>query len=581
MRKLFVSALCASAIGTSALAAPARPTIALVGGTIVDGNGGLAIKDGVVLLQDDKIAAVGPRTAVAVPKGAKVVDVTGKWLTPGLVDAHVHFFQSGGLYTRPDGLDLTKVVPYARDLERSKQRLDETFARYLASGVTTVVDAGGPLWNFEVRKRAAASDRAPRVAVAGPLVATEPTMPQQKLNLGDPPIISAASPEQARKLAAAQLPLKPDLIKIWGIGSGAAGAARVRDITRAVVDVAHPAGIRVAVHATELVNAQAALDGGADILVHSVDDAPVTPQFARDLKARGGVYVTTAMVSEGYTDAFLGRPDLTSIERRLGAPDIIASLYEIPAPIAAQVGNLLPPEPIKQILGNAKTLVDAGVRVAAGTDAGNIGTLHGPAIHRELQLLSRGGLTPAQVLTAATRDAAFAYSSKPDIGLIKPGYRADLLVLEADPLADVANLQRIASVWSRGTALDPATLLPDTPESVVQRQLDRYNARDLDGFLATYADDVEIFDLPALSKPSMAGKAAMRKVYGNLFANNAGLHCRLANRIVEGRFVIDQEVCTTGGGKPPMHAAATYEVVNGRIQRVWFADPQAPYDDNK
>ena len=118
-------------------------------------------------------------------------------------------------------------------------------------------------------------------------------------------------------------------------------------------------------------------------------------------------------------------------------------------------------------------------------------------------------------------------------------------------------------------------------ESVVQRQLDRYNARDLEGFLATYADDVAIFDLPALGKPSMAGKATMRKVYGDLFARNPGLNCRLANRIVEGRFVIDQEACTTGAGRPPMRAAAIYEVINGLIQRVWFADPQAPFDDNE
>jgi imidazolonepropionase-like amidohydrolase len=568
MKRIFWTAI---ALALAASSAAAAERIALVGATIVVGNGGAPVADGVVLLDGDRIVAVGPRAAVAIPRSARQLDMSGKWLTPGLIDAHVHFFQSGGLYTRPDGLDLSSISPYSEDLARSKARLDETFARYLASGITTVVDAGGPMWNFEVRRRAAASARAPRVAVAGPLIATEPTPQQKKLDLGDPPIVSAAGVEDARALTRKLLPSKPDFIKIWGIGSGPEGAARVRDITRAVAELAHAAGIRVAVHATGLELAQAAVDGGADILVHSVDDAPVPPAFVAAVKARGVVYVTTAMVMQGYANTFLGRPDLSAVERKLGAPDIIASLYEVPPAVIGQLSSRLPPDPLPQILANARTMVAAGARVAAGTDAGNVGTLHGPALHRELQLLARAGLTPGQVLTAATRDAAFAYSPKPDIGLIAPGYRADLLVLDADPLKDVANLSRIAQVWARGAALDPAALLPATPESIVQRQLERYNAHDLEGFLATYADDAEIFDAPGAARPSMAGKAALRKVYGDMFAQLKALACRSAQRIVEGDHVIDQEVCWLEAGKPPVDAAAIYQVENGRIRRVWFA----------
>jgi hypothetical protein len=473
-------------------------------------------------------------------------------------------------------MDLSAIVPYAEDVARSKARLDDTFARYLASGVTSVVDAGGPMWNFEVRRRAAASARAPRVAVAGPLIATEPTPRQKKLDLGDPPIISAATPEEARKLALALLPSKPDFIKIWGIGAGPEGAARVREITRAVAEIAHGAGIRVAVHATELALAQAAVEGGADILVHSVEDAPVPQAFVDAVKARNIVYVTTLVVHQGYSGAFLGRPDLSTIERKLGAPDIVASLYEMPASYIARIAPRLPADPLPQILANARTMTAAGARVAAGTDAGNIGTLHGPALHRELQLLSRAGLTPAQVLTAATRDAAFAFAAKPDIGLVAPGYRADLLVLDADPLEDVANLSRIARIWSRGIEIDPAGLLAPTPESIVQAQLERYNAHDLEGFLATYSDEVEIFDTPGATKPGMAGKAALRKVYGELFARLKALNCRSAQRIVEGDVVIDQEVCSLEPGKRPVNAAAIYQLENGRIRRVWFAEGARP-----
>lgn len=324
------------------------------------------------------------------------------------------------------------------------------------------MDAGGPKWNFEVRDRAEAARRAPRVAVAGPLIATEPAEPQKKLDLGDPPIISAATPQEAAALARAQLPLKPDLIKIWGIGSGPDGARRLREITAAVAAVARPAGVRVAVHATELEQARAAVEGGADVLVHSVEDVSVDEAFVAALKANKVVLVTTAVVGEGYRDAFSGTLDLSPIERRLGAPDIIATLTEMPPAVIAQAKGQLP-DTTPQIVANAKRLVSAGVRVAAGTDAGNIGTLHGPAVHRELELLVGGGLTPSQALTAATRDAAFVYAAKPDVGLVAPGYRADLLVLDADPLANVGALQRISQVWSRGTAYDPSSLLPASP----------------------------------------------------------------------------------------------------------------------
>ena len=550
--------------------------VALVGATVVDGNGGTPVENSVVLLDGDRIVAVGSQGAVKIPAKARKIDVSGKWITPGLIDAHVHFSQSGSIYTRPDAIDLSALLPYKQDRDRSEASLEDTFKRYLASGVTTVVDVGGPKWVYDVRRRASGAVPAPRVAVAGPLIATEPSPETNKLDLGDAVVISAATPEEARALAQAQLAQKPDLLKVWGIGSGPEGSARVRDITRAVVAVAHPAGVRVAVHATRLDTAEAALDGGADVLVHSVENAPLTPAFIAKLKANNVVYVTTLMVHEGYRDAFLGKPNLTVIERSNAAPDILASLYEMPHAVIERATAGYSADPVPQVSANAVAVLKAGGRLAAGTDAGNIGTLHGPALHRELQMLSQAGLTPAQVLTAATRDAAFAYASKPDIGVVAPGYRADLLVLDADPLKAVANISRISQVWSRGVAYRPSELLPSSPERVVQRQLERYNAHDLEGFLASYADDVEIYDLPGTAAPSMQGKAALRKTYGDLFAKFPALHCRGAERMAEGRFVIDQEVCSLDPGKPPFHAAATYEVVDGLIRRVWFADAQAP-----
>ena len=104
-----------------------------------------------LVIAGDKIQLAGAGITLELPQGAKVIDGRGKWVVPGLVDSHVHFFQSGNPYTRPDVADFNAVVPYADEVRRNKARLPATFKVWLASGVTGVVDIGGPFWNFDVR----------------------------------------------------------------------------------------------------------------------------------------------------------------------------------------------------------------------------------------------------------------------------------------------------------------------------------------------------------------------------------------------------------------------------------------------
>ncbi len=107
---------------------------------------------------------------------------------------------------------------------------------------------------------------------------------------------------------------------------------------------------------------------------------------------------------------------------------------------------------------------------------------------------------------------------------------------------------------------------------LVQRQLDAYNAHDLDGFIATYSPDIEIFEITDAATPRMTGLAGMREVYGEMFATIPNLHCNLGNRIAEGAYVIDHEICIMGEpSDPPERAIAIYQVEGGLIRRVWFA----------
>jgi cytosine/adenosine deaminase-related metal-dependent hydrolase len=159
--------------GGHIISATAENVTVINGVTIVHPlhNGAAAVEpDATVLIHGDKIQLAGAGITLELPKGANIIDGRGKWVIPGLVDSHVHFFQSGNLYTRPDAADFNAVVPYAQEVARNKARLDATFKVWLASGVTGVVDIGGPFWNFDMRDRAAASIAAPRVAVAGPLI---------------------------------------------------------------------------------------------------------------------------------------------------------------------------------------------------------------------------------------------------------------------------------------------------------------------------------------------------------------------------------------------------------------------------
>jgi imidazolonepropionase-like amidohydrolase len=447
------------------LALAAQPTaagggsLALVGATLIDGSRAAPVGNATLVIADGRIQAAGPGSETPIPEGAERMALAGKWIIPGLIDAHVHFFQSASLYARPDVIDLRGLRPYADEAAWVRRNLDDTLARYLASGVSAVVDMGGPGWVYEVRRRAREAGRAPRVAVAGHLLA--PFSPPA-LEIEDPPIRAVGSPDEARLLVRRELERDADLIKLWLVGMPPEEIRRPDGWVRAAVDTAHQGGVRVAVHATELERARAAVEAGADILAHSVDDAPVDEAFVDLLRERGVLYVATLMVKAGYREVLGQRVRLSAIERRLGDPRVIGTWTDLARirPGGRASRPLRDADPTA--LRNLRRLHDAGVALAAGSDAGNIGTLHGPALHRELELMARSGVSAREVLLAATRGGA-RVMGRDDLGTLAPGARADLVVLDANPLEDIRNTRRIRLVVKGGVPWRPSTLLPDSP----------------------------------------------------------------------------------------------------------------------
>jgi imidazolonepropionase-like amidohydrolase len=430
-------------------------TTAITGVTVVDPTTGERRIDQTILVERGRIATIAPTRELHVDPRARIVDAAGKWAIPGLVDAHVHFFQSGSPYTRPDIVDLRARFAYDEELARTRRRIFATLARWLASGVTAVADLGGGSWTFDVRAIARRTDAAPHVAVAGRIIST---VDAEELDTGDPPIVRAKSPAHATVLAREQLARDPDFLKLWFVHEPDAELEAEADVVRAVADVAHAAGKRLVVHAAELDVATASLRAGADILAHSVEDRPVDETFLKLARERDAVYIPTLWVGQGYQVALSGAYAPTESERRLGDPDIVGELR-------GTGGLRAPARHSKEIAReNLRRVSDAGITIAVGSDAGNIGTLHGPGYFREIEMLSQAGLSPREILLAATANGARVMGLSGTIGALEPGWTADVVVLDGDPLEDARNLARVHRVVRGGKVFDPDTLVPRSPE---------------------------------------------------------------------------------------------------------------------
>jgi hypothetical protein len=321
-------------------ATPAPPpravSVALVGATVVDGTGGPPLADAVVVVEGERVVAVGPRATTKPPAGATVVDVSGKWIVPGLIDAHVHFFQSGGLYTRPDAIDLRSTRSYAEELAWIKRRLPNTFARYLACGVTSVVDVGGPFWNFEVREVAGKTELAPRVAVAGPLVST--FVPPQ-LQCDDPPIVLCTTADEADALIDREVAREPDLIKIWFIHRDNDDEKQTE--SRAAIERARRGARR---RPCDPARGRARRGRGGHVLVHSVDDRPVDDAFLQLLRERDVVYTTTLVVDGGYGQVLGQDLELIDFETSHGDPDVMATWGDLAKLPEGRAGGAFAPK---------------------------------------------------------------------------------------------------------------------------------------------------------------------------------------------------------------------------------------------
>lgn len=557
---------------TAAKAQPV-PVTALTHVNVINVVTGKVDPDQTLLIDSNRISAVGPFKKIKIPANAIVKDMSGKYLMPGLTDAHIHFFQSGSLYTRPDGYNFGAYYPYEKDQQWIRDNLDQLMKRYLAAGITTVADVGGPMSNYSVRDKVNAAPLAPNAWVTGPLIST---YQPPNLDKKDPPIIKVNSPEEARELVRKQLPSKPDFIKIWYIVMPGQKAELTLPVIKAAIDESHANGLKVAVHATELATAKLALQNGADILVHSVDDAPADAELLQILKTRPVLYIPTLLVAQNYSRTFTQQFNFSGYELRIADPFMIGTQLEVQhLPKKYQLFDYkkmrnfiqVPSKEDSTMLSNLKAVYQNGSLIASGTDAGNVGTHHASSLLPELYAMQKGGMDPLGILRSATINAAKGFGKDKDYGSLEKGKIADILVLDKNPLEDLTVLEKIPQLIHRGNWISTDTLIKTTPELLVQQQLNAYNLRNLEAFLEPYADDVELYGFP--NQLEAKGKDAMRKSYGPMFSQLKELHCEVTERIIQGNTVIDHE-SVSGFGKDKLKAVAIYVIEKGKIAKVYF-----------
>lgn len=546
--------------------------------TIVDVEKKKLIPRQTVLINDGRIAAIKPYKPGKPAANITTIDGKGKYLMPGLVDAHVHFFQSGGIYTRPDGLDLRKYVPYAKEIDWTHLQMGDLLRRYLAAGITTVVDLG-TTYNF-MRRREQFREKtdAPAIYMTGPLITTWES-PVYKGLQNDEPFAEMKTEQEAHRFVLDQLPYKPDLIKIWFIvrGPNKDSAARaLLPLVRETIRTAHAHQLKVAVHATEQLTARLAVEAGANFLVHSVDDSILDESFIALLKDKQVVLCPTLQVAGNYSKVF-GQAYLASMwDKTYAHPVPLGSVNELAAiPDTSLVNRMKKAGTLRMQTGrrmdsickqNLVMLCKAGVPVATGTDAGNIGTQHASSYFEELHEMKNAGMNMWELLAASTINGARSVGAENEFGTVSTGKQANLLLLTNNPLDSIEAWRSIQVVINKGQLIKPDTLLHPSPEILAQQQLNAYNDHDLEAFLEPYAEDVEIYEHPATLK--MKGKKEMKEKYG-FIETTPGLHCRLINRIVQNNTVIDQEEILVDGRKP-RYGTAIYTITNGKISKVYF-----------
>ena len=420
----------------------AAPTVLLRDVRLIDGTGVAPREHVSILLSDGRIERIGGAGMTA-PAGAQVRELSGKTVMPGLMSAHSHL----GLIV--DDAE-SSATGYTRENVTAQLKQFECY------GVTAILSLG---LNRDLVYELREEQRAGRLGGATIFTAGRGI----GVPGGAPPLPSATdqiyrttSGDEARKDVDEMAAHHVDIVKIWVDKLHGAAPEMTPEMYKAVIDEAHKKHVRVAAHEYSLEDARQLVTDGVDVLAHSVRDQVVDDAFVQAMKRHKVWYVPTFTVDEAFF-VYAERPAFmqTAFFEQAAGPKLMAK-FDAPGYAEKINQDRQTPQHRKDFAvgqQNLKRLFDAGVNVGFGTDSGAVpGRIPGFAEHRELELMVDAGLTPMQAITAATGENAKLLHS-PDRGTIAVGKRADLLVLDADPLVDIRNTRKIFAVYHDGRSI--------------------------------------------------------------------------------------------------------------------------------
>lgn len=417
-----------------------QPVTVIRGATVIDGNGGAPQPRATVVIEGNRIRQVTTQP-ITPPAGARLIDAAGKYLIPGLMDVHIHLRGGGGRRAQE---------PVSAEQERQGTR---ALHSYIYAGVTTVYDAGNrPDFIFGLRaKERAGTLVSPRIFATGGTVASP--------NGHGGPYTVEAWPQDRAKLDE-HIATGPDIVKIGqddhGWGTRPMINQLPNDLLEKIARYYSSNGYRTTAHVSNEQNAWEAVFAGVDTLAHPIIQAPMSDRYVKMMTVKRVPTASTLTIGENYSRVaehpeFLDQP----LYRDTVEPEELQRLKTEES--AKQRENrwaqwMKVMTPVAQ--DNMKRLNDAGKDiVACGTDQSS-----GPAVHRELELLVGGGISPADVIVIATRNAARFLGKLNELGTIEPGKLADLVLLDADPTADINNAKRINLVIKDGRVIDRSKL---------------------------------------------------------------------------------------------------------------------------
>jgi imidazolonepropionase-like amidohydrolase len=548
--------------------------------TIVDVANSRLVSHQSVLIEGSTIIAIVPSEKFKIPKGATIISGANKFLVPGLIDAHAHTWD-GDMYT-DDGVDLTSYKPFQEAIDQSKARLGNNYKRFLQCGITTIIAPGTTINTLKITDSLLQQGLMPRVYMAGKLITVSNFGNPHNLPAEDEYFDFAANAEAAKQIVQNQIKLHPSFIKILFVPdltwSHIEDSAKAKyPIVKAIVEEAHKNGLKVAVHATEAITAQLAVEAGCDYLAHGIHDKVVSDEFIRLLKQKQIIFCPTSNVEYPILRTFTGHPSFTSYELLHADPYVVKTFFDLEDLDSVLFRNTKKAwEASKGIfrrdsirLINLKKLSDAGVSIVAGTDVGSLGNLPGTSYLPELVKMKESGMTNWQILKAATLIPTYFINKKDSLGSISKGKIADMVLLNKNPVTKLENLTEIALLFKNGYAISPDTLTSETPEMLVQRQWNAFNAKNAQAFLACFDPGIKVYHFPG--SVLYKGITELKKNYASQLQNTSTTHCEVKQRIVLKDTVIDK-VLMKEQGKVTREQVLVYKISHDKITGLYLVD---------